>query len=779
MNNKKNAFLILATSVMFLTSCGGTPVGTTTVTGDYMPGAVAKLTYNSLLSSTYSSLNYHKTQEAADGQHIANFVDGLLANDQYGRLVKALASNVTKNVDYTEFTFTIRENVPWVTYDGTQYVSVATGAKQYVCAEDFITTAKSVLDYATESDTIYMVTMFIEGTVEYVSYTALAYKMATDENFAKRHQTPSSQATWMTEWISTNYPDKAVTVNKDNLEDIKNFKRVGIKVNESGQLVYTLTQSAPFFPTMLTYSPFLPTNADFLAQHPTDFGSSKDTILYDGPFRLTTASSSQVVYSKNVDYWDAGNVHVDTVNYKVLSGDIANNTTRLEYENGVIDGFTLNSKDTDGWKKYVTGTDGKGTIENPSDPYVNSRYYDNVDSTWHMTLNVNRSNSIDGGTSASGQKSNLSDVEIHNANIALKIKNFREALLESLDFSVFNEQFGDLEIEQEQYQLNTFIPKGFVFDDTNKDYVEYYYAQYAEEKGITVEQAKAILAPGQYQGVNKTVSEMAALRTKMVAAIELYNAESSADISLPIKIENMSLGGISDDNYIYDENYVNSMNARLNGCTLKSSLVTEDYPLCSGGSYPYVEVSNNINYKAQDAWSAAVQSGYDNLCIWGWGADYGDPLSYLNCYTTDGDMAFCTGTTKPSINYYLNEAGTALVKEDEMLAKYDTLVEAASAQTQSFSIRYETFAQAEYELLNNTYIIRPLYNQGQGWRASVSKALGYDTPQSGYGLASYRLTGLWVLYESPVTKEQRSEMFNLYTSKKEAAIKATGMIAIY
>ena len=61
----------------------------------------------------------------------------------------------------------------------------------------------------------------------------------------------------------------------------------------------------------------------------------------------------------------------------------------------------------------------------------------------------------------------------------------------------------------------------------------------------------------------------------------------------------------------------------------------------------------------------------------------------------------------------------------------------------------------------------------QGWAVSVSRAVGYENPTASYGLADYRLTGLWVLVEPP-TGAERVEARALQSSKKAEALAATG-----
>ncbi|HPY38764.1 MAG TPA: hypothetical protein PLU89_04770, partial [Bacilli bacterium] len=88
--------------------------------------------------------------------------------------------------------------------------------------------------------------------------------------------------------------------------------------------------------------------------------------------------------------------------------------------------------------------------------------------------------------------------------------------------------------------------------------------------------------------------------------------------------------------------------------------------------------------------------------------------------------------------------------------------------------RYDAFAKAEYELINNVYIIKPHSMNSQGWAVSVSRAIGYENPTASYGLADYRLTGMWVLVEPP-TGAERQVARDLQSQKKALALAETGI----
>ena len=76
-----------------------------------------------------------------------NWIDTLVEYDNYGMCQPCLAESWTKSEDGLTWTFKIREGVRWQTYDGEFY------GDEYVKAEDWVTTAKWILDPANTART--------------------------------------------------------------------------------------------------------------------------------------------------------------------------------------------------------------------------------------------------------------------------------------------------------------------------------------------------------------------------------------------------------------------------------------------------------------------------------------------------------------------------------------------------------------------------------------------------------------------------------------------------
>ncbi|MFA5686872.1 MAG: ABC transporter substrate-binding protein [Bacilli bacterium] len=744
------------------------------VTGPYMKGKEAKEVYNAYLGQSIGTLNSSASQSATDVRHLANLIDGLVMNDEYGVLQRQLASSGWVNDDKDEFRFTIKDDVAWYKHDGEQYVNVdkqGNRAPQFVTADDFLHSAEIILNYANDSEVAYMVTLFVDGAWEYYCYTQML-SLIKDQNMnyaginwrllKSASNDAKAEALMILIEFESGSSDIAY-IDGDDLANIANFSRVGI-IADGQEITYRLNQPAHFFPTILTYAPFYPINRAFYKDiGKAKFGTSKENTIYNGPFLCTEWSDNKVQYTRNENYYDIGKVHVKTVNYTIAPDTITYADMREAFEAGTVDGFTVAREDAVGWEQYITGPNNTGTIQDPYSTLVNSRELDTIDYTWHFTLNVERDEdlSVQPNTIMAADADKFPNA-IRNTNKALKLKEVRRLVLDAINFEVYNESNEATAEDIHQYQLNTFVPKGYVVDENGKDYNDYYYEEYAAQKGYdTVEEVKDLIGPQTITGVNYTQTQVTQMYNDAQSAVAKYNAANSGDpITLPIIIEHAGLAGYASEQYKYENAWIEDFNIRANGRALE-----ED-------DWTFIRMYNNLEANSSDKSSKNAYGAYYTLITWGWIGDYADPLTYMNCYKTNGDMSLFSGTREARDNYYLD--GDNLVKDaDGLLGRYDALVNSAKEIYNSDALRYEEFAKAEYELINNAYIVKPHSMYSQGWAVSVSRAIGYQSPTAPYGLAGYRLTGLWVLVDPP-TGEERVAARDLHDANKAAALAETG-----
>ena len=706
-----------------------------------LEGKERKKEYSTYLSAMPTTINYAKTMQAENGNHIANFVDGLVEHDRFGNLIPCLATNTgTPNEDYTEWTFELDLNKrsTWVRADGTYYADVK--------AEDFKTILKVVLNAKTASESAYLPLLVIDGAEEFVEATNLYYNeygSVSDQNVREK-QTISAL-------VGKGYLPKGAT--SEDLHSLLNFEKVGVVI-DGNKITYKLTQAADYFPTMLTYLPFLPLNEDYYNDNFNLFGARTE-ILYNGAYRLTTRNDTMIQYTKNDQYWDADNVHVEKVTYRKIGENLPMSFAREEYEAGKIDGFTLTSFDTEGWNKYVKGVDGKGHIQDPHHDLTYSQENQNVDSSFMFYLNLNRPTNNPSGFSQ------LNAAEISNTSKAIQYSYFREAIFDALDLNLYNARNGQDIIEQQQEQINTYIPKNFVSDNSGKDYFDYLLESYAKKHSVTTEQANEVLGAGRVNMIS--LDESVQQVKDALAKIE----QEGVKLNYPVQIEYTGFYGDTTTRD-FDLLFLEATNERLNGCVIDETYQNYEnshLKVCNKNDIKVQLVPNTKILTVQNY--LTVSNAFDyTLFISGWGPDYGDPMTYAHTLVQGGDMADYIG---------IPEKGAKLSAEtQEKLDTYGEMVENANAIVSSTSElksqRYAAFADAEIYMLEELQIIKPLYQSGQGYSCSISNFIPYRSPRAGYGLSSQKLKGMEILKE-PLSACERKALRVEWLAEKEDSIK--------
>ncbi len=262
---KKWIALLLCAMLMLscLAGCsnGDKPAdGPSSSSGERPEGAAAEQVVKILYTSEISDWN--PLHPSAAGTW-CNWIDTLVEYDNYGMCQPCLAESWTKSEDGLTWTFKIREGVKWQHYDGTQY------GEEYVKAEDWVTSAKWILDPANTARTADLLFDMV-GAEDY--YMALEAGKPAD---------------WST---------------------------VGIKAISEYELQYTLTEACPWFLSRLTYNWGFPTSAKFLEEQGERFGLDNQTILYCGAFLCTEwESGSYTLNERNPEYWDIEDIHIERI----------------------------------------------------------------------------------------------------------------------------------------------------------------------------------------------------------------------------------------------------------------------------------------------------------------------------------------------------------------------------------------------------------------------------------------------------------------------------------
>lgn len=223
-------------------------------------------------------------QIATDGtsfEVLAAVTEGLFSVDNAGAPIKALADTVEKSEDGLKYTITLKD-AKWT--NGTP-----------VTANDFVFAWKRLVDPKVAS--------------EYAFIVGIAGIKNAD----------------------------AIAAGEMELD------KLGVIAKDEKTLEIELDTPVPFFESLMSFPSFLPVNEEFFNQCGDSFATSPDTILCNGPFKITSyePAATTIELVKNEDYWDAGAVSLSGIKYQVIKDA---QQTMLAYQNGDLDVATLSGE---------------------------------------------------------------------------------------------------------------------------------------------------------------------------------------------------------------------------------------------------------------------------------------------------------------------------------------------------------------------------------------------------------------------------------------------------
>ncbi len=231
--------------------------------------------YRSLYSADVSTLNYLNTTTTNDMTIPANCEECLIEYDSLGNVLPALATEWTTSEDNLVWTFTLRQDVKWVNYQGEEVGTVT--------ANDFIAAAEYALNV--NSDGAYM------------------------------------------------YEEAMVAGASELLAGEGSFEDVGVRAVDDYTLEFTLSAPCPYFLTCLTYGCFTPMSADCMSQLNADYAnraswSQEDwdafsdqldaidytQLWYCGAYYLSEyLAGERYTMVKNEQYWDKDKVYITSL----------------------------------------------------------------------------------------------------------------------------------------------------------------------------------------------------------------------------------------------------------------------------------------------------------------------------------------------------------------------------------------------------------------------------------------------------------------------------------
>ena len=506
--------------------------------------------------------------------------DGLMEYNMENEQVYALAEDVKVSDDGLTYTFKIRKGATWVDSQGSKYADVT--------AHDFVTGMQHVLD-AGDDGLGYLVQGVIKNATEYMN------------------------------------------------GDVTDFTQVGVKAVDDYTLEYTLEAPCSYFMTMLGYSVFAPMNKEYYvskggqfgteydpAAESYTYGSSKDNILYCGPFLVTNfTATNSITFKANESYWNKDNVNIKS--YTMLYND--GSDTSKAYTDaiaGTTDGTGLNLANLETCKK-----------EGKFDTYA---YVSDTNATSYMSFyNLNRAVFANvNDTTAAISKQTTVDAE--RTNKAMSNQHFRLAISYAFDRVKWNAvSVGD---EVAAFSIrNTYTPGNFVtleeevtvkINGTDKTYpVGTYYGQIMQDQldadGSAIKAWDA--ANNTSDGYDGWYNPTEAVKELEAAIAELKDVEISKEN--PIYLDLPYFSG-SEMRTQMAQVYKTSVETSLEG-----KVIINLVECTSAEQWYYTGYYTDYGY----------QSNYDIFDLSGWGPDYGDPQTYLDTMLDEyaGYMAKCLG----------------------------------------------------------------------------------------------------------------------------------------
>jgi oligopeptide transport system substrate-binding protein len=281
------AIALAMTLTVSLAACSGEKTTGANTTKATEAAKASGKTLKVQLDVEVASMDPQVATDGASFEVMAAVTEGLYSIDKAGSPIKAMAKDVQKSADGLTYTFTLKD-AKWS--NGTA-----------VTAKDFVFAWRRLVDPATAS--------------EYAFIAGVAGINNADD----------------------------IAAGKTKVEEL------GVTAKDDKTLVVQLSQPVTFFESLMAFPSFLPVNEDFFRKAGDKFATTKDTILSNGPFKIKAyePAATTIVLEKNADYWDAGAVKLDGIDYQVIKEA---QQAVLSYQNGDIDVANLQGEQVEQFK---------------------------------------------------------------------------------------------------------------------------------------------------------------------------------------------------------------------------------------------------------------------------------------------------------------------------------------------------------------------------------------------------------------------------------------------
>ncbi len=135
---------------------------------------------------------------------------------------------------------------------------------------------------------------------------------------------------------------------KDVVEGKKPVEELGVATPDDKTLVLTLGNPVPYFLSICCQRTYYPEREDLFEKYGEKYSTSPETTPQCGPFILLDwVINSQMNFVKNENFWNAGNVSLDTITCKIISDT---NTVYNSLLSGGLDYAGVNDPK---WRKKI------------------------------------------------------------------------------------------------------------------------------------------------------------------------------------------------------------------------------------------------------------------------------------------------------------------------------------------------------------------------------------------------------------------------------------------
>ena len=288
----RRSFLAAAgatSAALALTACGGSSssvaASSASGTASSAAGTAQGGTLNIMLETEVQSLDPQVATDGTSFEVIADYTDGLMQMDADGAAVPAIAETYDISEDGKTYTFHLRD-AKWSNGEA-------------VTAADFVFGWQRAVDPATASEYSYMLSDI--GQVVNAAEIIAGEKPVTD---------------------------------------------LGVTAVDDKTLEVQLNVPVSYFLSLMYFPTFYPVNEAFYNTCKDTFGTSPDTVLSNGAFKLTDYQPAATAFTleKNPDYYDADKIALDSLAYQVIKDS---QQALMSYQTGALDMTLLNGEQVD------------------------------------------------------------------------------------------------------------------------------------------------------------------------------------------------------------------------------------------------------------------------------------------------------------------------------------------------------------------------------------------------------------------------------------------------